>query len=74
MRLRKNDGPNCNYCMEIFEDFEEQLRKNATEYIKNICTFENSIKFQKTCLSWVDSIPVNLINKFILNVNAMKIC
>lgn len=39
MRLRKNYDPICSYCMEIFKDFKEQLRRNATECCKNIWKF-----------------------------------
>lgn len=73
MRLRKNHD-DCNYCMEIFKDFENQLKKNATAYLKSVCTFENSMVFKKSCINFVDSIPSNLLNDFILRVNSIKIC
>lgn len=60
--------------MEIFEDFEQQLKKNATEHLKNICTHESSMELHKACISFVDTIPTNLLNEFILKVNSIKIC
>lgn len=74
MRLQKNDDPICNYCMEIFNDFGEQLKENTTKYLKNICTLVNSVKFQNGCISFVDSIPIGLINEIISKVSPKMFC
>lgn len=74
MRLREHGDPICNYRMEIFKDFEEQLKKNSTEYLKNICAFENYMEFHGATIRFVDSVPINLVDAFTSKLNPVKIC